>query len=332
METRYAFELSGEHPTIPRSEALALLEICSSAYRVVSDLDRCLVVEARDLDLLSLGTRIAMTRRIVEVLAESDPTPEGVADAAKGLDLPNNTYKVRAKRLGDLPLMSDEVERMVGSVLWKRGYKADLKDPEIEIRAIVTKERVLLGREVARADRSGFRTRRPHLKPFFHPGAMLPKPSRALVNLSLVREGERLLDPFSGTAGFLVEAGLVRIRGLGLDVQEEIVRGAESNLEGLDCTLMVGDAMRLPLKDRSVEGAVSDAPYGRSALIQAGSRDELLVGSLAELRRVLIPGRRMIYVDDRPVGDFVEDAGFEVLELHTERVHRSLTRHIFVCR
>ena len=40
----------------------------------------------------------------------------------------------------------------------------------------------------------------------------------------------------------------------------------------------------------------------------------------------------MIYVDDRPVGGSIEDAGFEVLEVHEERVHRSLTRRIFVCR
>jgi tRNA (guanine10-N2)-dimethyltransferase len=90
--------------------------------------------------------------------------------------------------------------------------------------------------------------------------------------------------------------------------------------------------MALPLKDRSVEAAVSDAPYGRSALIQAGSRDELLAGSLAELRRVLIPGRRMVFVDDRPVGELIVEAGFEVLEVHRERVHRSLTRQIYVCR
>ena len=122
------------------------------------------------------------------------------------------------------------------------------------------------------------------------------------------------------------------VRGLGIDVQEGIVSGSKSNLEGLDCTLLVGDAARLPFKDKSIEGAVSDAPYGRSALIQAGSRDELLAKSLAELRRVLVPGRRVVFVDDRPVGGFVKDAGFEILEAHTERVHRSLTRHIFVCR
>ena len=334
MAPRYAFELSGEHPKIPRSEALALLAITSPGYRVVSEGERHFVVEARDLDLSldRLGARMAMTHRIVEVAAEAEPTPEGVAEAAAELDLPDRSYRVRAKRLGGAPLASDEVERMVGSVLWRRGYHADLADPQIEIRAVVTSERVLLGREVARSDRTGFRDRRPHKKPFFHPGAILPKLARALVNLSQVKEGERLLDPFAGTAGFLVEAGLLGVRGLGVDVQGRIVRGAASNLEGLDCTLIVGDAMRLPLKDESIEVAVSDAPYGRSALIQAGSRDELLAGSLAELRRVLVPGRRMVFVEDRPVGGAIEEAGFEILEAHQERVHRSLTRHIFVCR
>lgn len=48
----------------------------------------------------------------------------------------------------------------------------------------------------------------------------------------------------------------------------------------------------------------------RSALIQAGSRGELLAESLAELRRVLVPGRRMVFVDDRPVGELIEEAGF----------------------
>jgi tRNA (guanine10-N2)-dimethyltransferase len=334
MAARYAFELSGEHPTIPRSEALSLLEVTSAGYWIISESDRCLVVEARhlDLSLARLGARMAMTHRIIEVAADGEPTAQGVSKAAAELDLPDKTYKVRAKRLGEASIASDEVERMVGSVLWRRGYKADLAEPEIEIRAVVTEDRVLLGREVARSDRAGFRARRPHLKPFFYPGTILPKLARALVNLSCAREGERLLDPFAGTGGFLVEAGLMGVRGVGLDVQRRIVRGALANLEGLDCSLIVGDAMALPLKDRSVEAAVSDAPYGRSALIQAGSRDELLAGSLAELRRVLIPGRRMVFVDDRPVGELIVEAGFEVLEVHRERVHRSLTRQIYVCR
>jgi tRNA G10 N-methylase Trm11 len=40
----------------------------------------------------------------------------------------------------------------------------------------------------------------------------------------------------------------------------------------------------------------------------------------------------MVFVDDRPVGELIVEAGFEVLEVHRERVHRSLTRQIYVCR
>ncbi len=332
MKSLYAFELSGEHPTIPKSEALALLEIYSSEYRVISSLDRCLIVEASDLDL-DIGARLAMTHRILQVQSMVDADLVAIMDAAAELDIPKLRYKVRAKRLGLATLPNDLVERKVGSILWKRGYQADLKDPEIEIRVLTTEEKAILGLEIARVDRGTFEMRRPHLKPFFHPGAMGPRMARALVNMARLKGGERLLDPFSGTGGFLVEAGLMGIRGVGVDAQEYIVRGAKANLPGLPCDLIAGDARRIPLRSCSIEGAVSDAPYGRSARIEAESRDELLVRSLEELYRVLIPGSYMVFVDDRSIGDVIKESGFDVVEVHEERVHRSLTRHIYVsCR
>jgi len=332
MKRLYAFELSGEHPTIPKSEALALLEIYSLEYRVISSLDRCLIVEASDLDL-DIGARLAMTHRILQVQSMVDADLEAIMNAAGELDIPKLRYKVRAKRLGLATLPNDLVERKVGSVLWERGYQADLKDPEIEIRVLTTGEKAILGLEVARVDRGTFELRRPHLKPFFHPGAMGPRMARALVNMARLKAGERLLDPFSGTGGFLVEAGLMGIRGVGVDAQEYIVRGAKSNLSGLPCDLVAGDARRIPLRSCSIEGAVSDVPYGRSARIEAGSRDELLVRSLEELYRVLIPGRYMVFVDDRSIGYAIKKSGFKVIEVHEERIHRSLTRHVYIsCR
>ena len=75
----YAFELSGEHETLPRSEALALVEINSSRFCEVAFLDQCLIVEAEDLDVQLLASRLAMTHRIIEVLAISDATLEALA-------------------------------------------------------------------------------------------------------------------------------------------------------------------------------------------------------------------------------------------------------------
>ena len=331
MVRTYAFELSGEHDTLPRSEALALLEVYSTSFEERCCLDQCLIVEAEDMDARTMGLRLAMTHRIIEVLAICDAHLDSVADATKSIVIPDKTYSVRARNVKNASLRGDQVEREVGRALYTRGYKADLSKPEVELRAIITGSKVVLGIEVVRAKRCEFEDRRPHLKAFFYPGVLMPRMARALVNISQAKEGDLLLDPFSGTGGILVEACLVGIRCVGVDVQKKLVRGAKVNLEGLDCTLIAGDARRLPFRDCSIDNAVLDTPYGRSALIRAESKEELLDNGLAELHRVLKPGRRTVVVADRLIEDHITRANFTVSEIHTDRVHRSLTRYIFVC-
>jgi len=328
----YAFELSGEHETLPRSEALALVEICSSFFSEIAFLDQCLIVAAEDLDVKTVASRLAMTHRIIEVLAICEANLEALASSAGSLEIPQERYLIRARRIKDAAPAADAVEREVGRILFQRGYRADLKNPEMVLRAVITSGRIILGREAGRCDRSSFEARRPHLKPYFHPGVLMPRMARSLVNLTQARAGEMLLDPFAGTCGILIEACLIGVQGLGIEVQAGLVKGAKCNLQSLDCSLLLGDAKRLPLKESSVDAAVLDIPYGRSARIMAKSKDLLLQESLGELFRVIRPGRRMVIVADRPLDDMLADAGFEVIQKHTDRVHRSLTRQIFLCQ
>ena len=93
----YAFELSGEHETLPRCEALALVEINSTSFREIAFLDQCLIVEAEGLDVQMLAKRLAMTHRIIEVLAICDANLEALAGSAGGLELPQKRYLVRAQ-------------------------------------------------------------------------------------------------------------------------------------------------------------------------------------------------------------------------------------------
>ncbi len=328
----YAFELSGEHETLPKSEALALADLYSQSWREVCSLEQCLIIQASGLDVQALGRRLAMTHRIIEVLAVCDARLESLAEAAGKIDLPAVRYRIRARRIKGAQPRGDEAERAVGSVLFRRGCKADLKNPQMELRAIITGERIVLGLEVARTDRSSFEARRPHLKPFFHPGVLMPRMARALINLSGVRPDERLLDPFAGTCGILIEACLIGVRGVGIEVQDKLVHGAKCNLTGLDCSLILGDAKRLPFRDASLDAAVLDTPYGRSARIEAQSKELLIAESLVELRRVLKSGSGMVIVADRNIAACAKETGFEVIQMHTDRVHRSLTRYILVCR
>jgi tRNA (guanine10-N2)-dimethyltransferase len=272
-----------------------------------------------------------MTHRIIEELAVCPADLEALAQAASSLQLPPKKYLVRARRIRDAAPPADAVEHEVGRILFRRGYRADLSHPELLLRAVITSGRIVLGIEVARTDRSSFEGRRPHLKPFFHPGVLMPRMARALVNLTQVRAGEVLLDPFAGTCGILIEACLIGMNGVGIEVQPSLVRGARCNLQGLDCSLLLGDAKRLPLHDSSIDAAVLDTPYGRSAKIMAASKELLLKESLSELFRVIRPGRRMAIVADRSIEEMIEEVGFVLLQKHTDRVHRSLTRQIFIC-
>ena len=327
----YAFELSGEHESLPRCEALALVEAFSTRFSEIEFLEQCLIVEAEGLDVVVLGRRLAMTHRIIEVLAVCPADLEALAEAASCLQLPPKKYIIRARRIRDAAPPADAVEHEVGRVLFRRGYRADLSRPELLLRAIITSGRIVLGIEVARTDRSSFEARRPHLKPFFHPGVLMPRMARALVNLTQVRAGEILLDPFAGTCGILIEACLIGVNGVGIEVQPRLVKGALCNLQGLDCSLLLGDAKRLPLHDSSIDAAVLDTPYGRSAKIMAASKELLLKESLEELFRVIRPGRRMAIVADRSIEEMIEEVGFVLLQKHIDRVHRSLTRQIFIC-
>ena len=327
----YAFELSGEHESLPRCEALALVEVFSTRFSEIEFLEQCLIVEAEGLDVKTLGRRLAMTHRIIEVLAVCPADLEALAEAASSLQLPPKKYLIRARRIRDAAPPADAVEHEVGRILFQRGYRADLSHPELLLRAIITSSRIVLGVEVARTDRSSFEARRPHLKPFFHPGVLMPRMARALVNRTQVRAGEVLLDPFAGTCGILIEACLIGVNGVGIEVQPRLVKGALCNLQDLDCGLVLGDAKRLPLKESSIDAAVLDTPYGRSAKIMAASKELLLKESLSELFRVIRPGRRMAIVADSSIEEMIEEAGFVLLQKHTDRVHRSLTRQIFIC-
>ena len=328
----YAFELSGEHESLPRCEALALVEAFSTRFSEIEFIEQCLIVEAEDLDVETIGRRLAMTHRIIEVLAVCPADLDALAEAASCLQLPPKKYLIRARRIRDSAPPADAVEHEVGRILFARGYRADLSHPELLLRAIITSGKIVLGVEVARTDRSSFEMRRPHLKPFFHPGVLMPRMARSLVNLTQVRAGEILLDPFAGTCGILIEACLIEVNGVGIEVQPSLVRGARCNLQGLDCSLLLGDAKRLPLKDASIDAAVLDTPYGRSAKIMAASKELLLKESLEELFRAIRPGRRMAIVADRSIEEMIEEVGFVLLQKHTDRVHRSLTRQIFICR
>lgn len=337
----YAFELSGEHDSLPVMEAYACMEIAGLDFKEQEILDQCLIVEIDgtvneiETRLLYVAERLAMSHHIMRVAGMCETSAENILEMAEDIDysdhiVPGKTFVVRARKIKHYCDFEREfIEGHVGGKIFRKGFRADLKTPDVQFRLILG-QKCIFGPVVASVDRSAYEERLPHKKPFFYPGVLMPRIARALVNISKVKVDEVLFDPFCGTAGILVEGALIGARVIGIEVRSMIASGAQMNLQvfGGHSNIIAGDACMVPLIDECVDAIVTDPPYGRSAAIRAESLYHLYDGSFREMYRLLRKGKLAVVVSEMDITGFAKDAGFKIIDEYSQRVHRSLTRRI----
>lgn len=343
------FELSGEHETLPKSEVIACIEAYGWKYHIQNSYDQVLIIET-DADPGTLARRLSLTHNILELIFIAPPEPDAILKEAETADLRlkfGQSFVVRVSRVKNYGGVSAAFESKLGAAIWHRGYPVSLDSPDVMFRAIVTEGDAssgsvcVFGIRLAEVDRSKFEERAPLKKPFFLPGVLMPRISRAVVNMTRICEGW-MLDPFSGTGGTLVEAGLISpdIHVVGCDIQKKMVYGTRKNLRHYQTTYDViwQDSLRMGVRDDSVDAMVTDFPYGQSTPIAttspeaAASAESFYTGALKEMFRVLKPGCRAVVISKEPMEKLLTDAGFTVIEKHTHRIHKSLTRHFAVIK
>jgi tRNA (guanine10-N2)-dimethyltransferase len=310
-------ELAGDHPDLPFLELDLVGSIREKAPQVA-------VVDCRSPEEIP---RLALAHAAMEFLGSC---PAGRADISALLEeLSISSEKPFACRVHQVPGAAMDtatavLERMLGSMIEGR---VDLSRPEEEFRAILSGSRFYLGRVIWKGDPGRFSKRRPGDRPFFHPGVMMPRMVRALVNISCARKGEWLLDPFCGTGGMVLEASIVGIRAVGSDCDPFMARGSRRNAPGED--IVLADAGTLPFASSSFDAVVTDLPYGQSVSIYANGLENLISMSMHEVARLLKPGRRAVIVWNHALRQSPAD-GLELIASCPQRVHKSLTRYIHV--
>jgi tRNA (guanine10-N2)-dimethyltransferase len=303
---RLLFYLSGEHPALAEAEVRALCETYGKTFITLHRDQQIALYEGEFFPELS---RLSMTHKILNL----------------DFTLQNKPFRVRVKRLrSDIDTLS--MEKDIADNLQKEygPLPVDLEHPQQEVYCIAHRNTLFTGLILLDFPYS-YERRKPQYRPYFHPSSLHPRIARALVNLSRARI--EVLDPFCGTGGILVEAGLMGLTVKGLDISPDMVGGSTKNLDHFSISsyeLYQGDIADLPAYFPSVEAVATDMPYGKASRA-VPSRDDLYATAFETIRDVT---SKACIVCPEPYN--FENTGFTIRESFIMRVHKSLNRHIYV--
>ena len=326
---RHLIELSGESESLAKAESLAVASMNGKSTHE-SD-GRALILET-DTGASDFVSRLSLAWSVSEHIFSCGP--DELDSHLENLQLPGKTFRVRTSRLEDNHVPEDgrKLASHIGQVLSAR-YGVNLEIPDMEVRVLMS-EKYHVGILSGEIDRSSFESRKPENRPYKHPISLHPKLARALVNLTGVRNNQTLLDPFCGTGGILLEAGLIGCHPVGGDIDERMVNGSLQNLShfGIENPdIRIADISSWPKEHAPVDAIATDPPYGRSASTAREPIELLYKRAFAACYDVLKDGGRLAIV--LPSEKHLSLAeGFDQEEMHPVRVHRSLTRYFCVFR
>lgn len=335
------FLISGEHKTLPVSEVEAILKAEDFEYKIVENLTQVLRLEADISSVEAIKFRSALTRVCCREIFNCEAKISEILDNIKSDVLNeyinNESFAVRLKRVKGISPEIDRVElegEIGGEILETvKTSSVDLSNPQKAFFGVLTDNRFIFGQKIAEIIPKSFSERRPRQRPFFHPTAMQAKLARVMVNLAQPKSGDLVLDPFCGTGGLLVEAGLMGCKVVGFDAKPHMLRGGLKNLQHYKIEpegLAIADARYPPIK--KVDCIATDPPYGRSAST-LGTKTRLIVEDfLSAVVDILPAGAKICMASPKTIkiGETAKEAGFKHLESHFVYVHRSLTREVVV--
>jgi len=103
----------------------------------------------------------------------------------------------------------------------------------IDVQLLKSKDSLFLALTIATIPSTSFQERdlkRPYQNSTI---SLSPRIARMLVNLTMLNEGQRLLDPFCGTGTILMEAAVLNINVIGFDKDSQKIKGTWQNINWL---------------------------------------------------------------------------------------------------
>jgi len=332
---KYLFELSKEHTTLPKEEIFCLLKTYNIDFKIIFSSNDILIIETEESEknIKKISRRLSsFTYFVDEFLFQSDIDEKIIEKKSDENKIVNKgsiavKYKNRSKSVDSKKIVKSLAK------IYTKNREVDLVYPDIEIRTVITDEKVFVGQKIYEINKKSFNSRKVQFRPFFSPISLHPKIARCLVNLSEIKKDETLLDPFCGTGGIILEAGLTGIKIIGSDIEEKMINGCKKTLDHygiFDYNLFCSDIGKIDDKIKQVDSVVCDFPYGKSTTTKGENIEKLVDRSFKKISEVLKKDRKAVVgINDKNMIKIGEKY-LDLLKIHEYIVHGSLTRFFVV--
>src|SRR5437899_4762877 len=249
------FVLSGEHEELARDEVVAI----SKSYdpRASLNSESRLVIARSAVPWNKIFRRATFVRISGNIVGTFSKPSEIYLPVSKPISFACRTINLSSRKLD-----SSSLERQVGIILnQKWNSKVSLSSPHLTVYLIITNTKQYLG-----YSETQLVPKRPK-KAIKRPHELDWKLSRCMVNLSRLKEGKVLCDPFCGSGTILLEAESMGIHSIGIDFDKKMCNIAKKNLSsnGFNSRIINAGYEHLQKIKDKVDGIVTDLPYGNSS-------------------------------------------------------------------
>lgn len=219
-------------------------------------------------------------------------------------------------------------EKKLAEHVWYnvKNPKVNLENPQMQVEIIKTNNKVYCG-ILLHHNKEKFSKRKPHSRPCFHPSTIEPKLARCLVNLSGLPLNSTIYDPFCGTGGILIEAGLMGFDIVGSDLDKKMVERCITNLKHSGIKkykVFHKNALKI---DTIYDSIITDPPYGKASTTFSIKINDLYSQFFKNLEKISKKGQKIIFVTPS-YAKF--STNFKIIDTIDFYVHHALTRKIHI--
>jgi tRNA (guanine10-N2)-dimethyltransferase len=310
------FLLSKQDVELAKDEVLALTKV--KDYKID---DNILILKTDK----NLSKRLAYTNGIYKLLFES--THKQLENDVKKFNW-NKIYKRNfAVRVNIRNWRSQSFENRISELIYDKlkNPKVYLKNPTTFINFFITKKKVyccLLEHSIEK----DWIERKAHLRPELHPSSLNPKLAKAVINLTGIEKGS-VIDPFCGSGGILIEAGLMKLKPIGYDLDRIMINRTKINLKHYKIKAIVEQQNALKLK-RKLDYVVTDLPYGKNTKKQ--NLEELYLDFLKLLEKKLTKKAVVMFPDFIDHKKLIKQTKLKIEKEFDYYLHKSLSKKILL--